>query len=207
MNDTTQQDDNQVSNEKPEIDWNGESFKQTDEHGNTHELVYFCENCGVARDSHKTQPAGHSQKAVCVECGAETLRKKSVEDILSTSFQEGDYNIEAEIEKRNFDREKKLSVQARVELFQDGEKKLVVLYDVSSGNEIPDEPEMEDKVFQNLSIWMSEDHEEPSKRVDADWQNDEVLEMNNGEFALQVLKWIENDWDHEVLFEYEEVSE
>lgn len=205
MNDNATQDDN-VSNGKPEVDWNGESFTQTDEHGNTHELVFFCENCGAARERSKTQPAGHSQKEVCVECGAEALRKKSVEDILSTTFQEGDYKIEAEIEKRDFDREKRLSTQARVKLFKEDEEKLVVLYDVSSGNNIPDEPEMEDQIFQNLSIFMPSD-EKPSKRVDADWQNDEVSEMNNGEFALQVLKWIENDWDHEVLFEYEEVEE
>jgi len=70
-----------VSVSQEEIDWNGESTTITDEHANEHEIVYLCENCGAARGGHKSQPAGHNQKAVCKECGSQDLRKKSVEEV------------------------------------------------------------------------------------------------------------------------------
>lgn len=124
-----------------------------------------------------------------------------------TEFEQGDYKIKAKIEKTGFDEEKRISVEGRVELFKDGEKVLTILEDVSSGNMIPDEPDMEDKVFQNTSIWMPSDKHQPSKRVSADWKNDEVSEMNNEEFAEQVLGWIENNWDYEAVFDYEEINE
>jgi len=200
---------------KSELDWNGETFTQTDEHGEEHELVLFCENCGAVRESNKSQPAGHRGPiAVCRECSAEALRKKSVEDLLSTSFQEGfagtdredKYRIEAEIEKMDFDEEKRISVEARVDLYKNGEKKLTILETVDSGNLRPDEPDFEDTINQNSSYWMPGD-QSPSKRVSAEWQSDEVSEMSNEDLALQVLKWIEHDWDQVVAFEYEEVTE
>jgi len=126
---------------------------------------------------------------------------------LQRTFEQGDYKIKAEIEKTGFDEEKRVSAQARVELFKDGEKVLTALETITSGNKIPYEPEMEDKVFQYTSFWMPEDHEQPSKRVSADWKNDEVAEMDNEEFAEQVMEWVENSWDYEAAFDYEELEE
>lgn len=37
------------------------------------ELRYHCENCGATNDTHKSRPAGHEQKAVCIDCGAAEL--------------------------------------------------------------------------------------------------------------------------------------
>ncbi|MFB6215944.1 MAG: hypothetical protein ABEJ72_03115 [Candidatus Aenigmatarchaeota archaeon] len=125
----------------------------------------------------------------------------------TASFTQGDYDIEAEITDMGRQEEARVSARARVELRKDGEKKLTVIEKVDSGNQIPGEPDMEDKIRQTTEIWQPEDQRSCSKIVSAGFTNDEVAEMDNEEFAEQVIDWIENCWDYEAVFEYEEIQE
>jgi len=38
-------------------------------------VTYICEN-GHEHDTHKSQPAGHSQKPVCTECKADIVERR-----------------------------------------------------------------------------------------------------------------------------------
>ena len=202
---------------KSEIDWDGSiKDKKVPTYTGEKELdvIEICDNCGKAGNIHQMKGLGDNRYPVCEGCGAGELRHESVENLLSTSFREGHagddpedkYRVEAEIEKMGFDEEKRISVEARIELFKDGEKKLTILETVDSGNLRPDEPDLKDTISQNSSYWMPGD-QSASKRVSADWQSDEVSEMSNEDLALQVLEWIEHDWDQVAAFDYEEVQE
>jgi len=128
-------------------------------------------------------------------------------DNTQAEFQQGDLEISAEITETNFDEEHRISAEARVEIRRNGEKILTVDEDVVSGNLRPDEPDMEKKIIHNSKRWKPTEFNAPNKTVRSEWQNEDAAEWDSDDLAEELMDWIENAWDYDVLIEESDLVE